>query len=286
MALTRAALALALAVTVACREDEPSVVAAPVRSARASPSAPPGQRPQTRRPDASRTRTGLQPLFGAVPLTTLSVEGFRDAVVSLPLGTSEPVPLYVALHGNFDRPEWQCNVWRDLVGNEAFVLCPRGIPRNDVAQKLDRWTYAAFAMTEAEVLAAVAAVERAYPDRVDATRAALIGFSLGAAHVARLLERHGAEFSRGVLIEGGGRGFSASMARRFAAAGGDAVLFVCAQPVCTSRAQGAKRLLEQNGARARVAYAGNVGHAYDGLVARAVEQNLAWLWRSSAEPAR
>jgi pimeloyl-ACP methyl ester carboxylesterase len=226
----------------------------------------------------------LAPLSAEQPLTRWPVAGFGDAVLSLPRGATKPVPVYVALHGNFDKPEWQCSVWREVLGDSAFVLCPRGVRRADVAKSLDRWTYAAFARTEAEVLAALEVLERIHAPHVDSSRVALIGFSLGAAHAARLLEKHGARFRRAILIEGGDRGFSAGMARKFLGAGGDAVLFVCAQAGCPARAAGTVKLLSAIGVRGRVASAGNVGHTYDGPVAELVGRELAWLW-ATAPPA-
>jgi predicted esterase len=279
MALMRALTLLALSLTSACRDDGAKAPAGNVRASAPAPSA--SERRSSPPGDATVSDGLLAPLSGTEPLVALPVAGFGDAVVSLPLGSRTSVSSYVALHGNFDRPEWQCDVWRGVVGNEAFVLCPRGIARSDVAKNLDRWTYAAFAKTEAEVLAAVAALERAYPGRVDRARMALMGFSLGAAHVARLLERHGDRFPRAVLIEGGERGFTVNMARKFVTAGGEAVLFACAQSVCTSRAKGAAKVLERSGARVRVFSAGNLGHTYDGAVAQGVGENLAWLWASS-----
>src|SRR5688572_24251129 len=48
----------------------------------------------------------------------LDVPGFRTAVVSVPADTSRARRIVVALHGNFDRPEWQCQVWRRIIAAE------------------------------------------------------------------------------------------------------------------------------------------------------------------------
>src|SRR5262245_18804480 len=58
----------------------------------------------------------LPPLQAAEPMLALEVPGFRPAIVSVPTGAREPRPVWLALHGNFDRPEWQCGVWREVTG--------------------------------------------------------------------------------------------------------------------------------------------------------------------------
>src|SRR5688500_18592409 len=49
----------------------------------------------------------LPPKLSGEPLQDLPVPGYGVAVVSMPLGAREPRPVVLALHGNYDRPEWQ-----------------------------------------------------------------------------------------------------------------------------------------------------------------------------------
>jgi predicted esterase len=212
-------------------------------------------------------------------MRSLEVVGHRAAVLAVPRGVRRPVPLYVVLHGNFDRPEWQCEVWRGIVGDGAFVLCPRGVPRSDVAARLDRWTYAALARTEAEVEAAVSALESELGAYLAPGKRVLAGFSLGASHAAGLLRKRARGFIRAVLIEGGDRAWAGASAKAYAAQGGVAVLFGCAQSVCRARAAQAAKTLEAAGIAAKVADAGDVGHTYDGRVAEVVAAELDWLWK-------
>src|SRR5262245_9947598 len=83
------------------------------------------------------------PLAAPSSYETLAVDGgFGRAVVSLPLGSTGKRPVVIAAHGNYDRPEWQCEVWRGIVRNRGFVLCPRGVPRPDSPSRTDiRFTY-------------------------------------------------------------------------------------------------------------------------------------------------
>ncbi|HEY3237631.1 MAG TPA: hypothetical protein VGJ84_23120, partial [Polyangiaceae bacterium] len=122
----------------------------------------------------------LPPLQAAEPTLALEVPGFRTAVVSVPTGAREPRPVWVALHGNFDRPEWQCGVWREVTGAFPFILCPRGSPRTDAPKSLDRWTYLGVAQTEKELEAGLEALRSRFTGYVSDGTVVFLGFSLGA----------------------------------------------------------------------------------------------------------
>src|SRR5947209_312381 len=110
----------------------------------------------------------------------LPVVGFADAIVAAPR-TNEPRPVVVAAHGNYDRPEWQCEVWRGIVGDRAFVLCPRGRPRADSPSPDDvRFTYDGAASLAREVDAGLDALRARYGARVQDGPILYAGFSLGA----------------------------------------------------------------------------------------------------------
>ena len=252
------------------------------------PSATEGSRPRAEPPPAAleagtpgaaapEPAPRLAPLAAAEPLVPLPVEGFKDAVVSLPLGAVEPRPVVVALHGNFDRPEWQCEVWRGIVRGAFFVLCPRGIPRRDAPKQLDRWEYGSLKQTEQELDAALAALSSRYPDYVDPGPVLFTGFSLGAILGVRIVLGSPAKYPRAVMIEGGERGWTAGAARGYAEKGGQRVLFACAQTHCTQAAKPAARQLERAGVGVRIISAGNVGHTYDAQVAEKIASEWDWL---------
>jgi len=225
---------------------------------------------------------GLAPLAADSELIPLEVEGFRDAVVSLPIGATTPRPVVIALHGNYDRPEWQCEVWRSLVGSKAFVACPRGIPRADAPKSEDRWTYGATAKTEAECLAVLDALKQKYPEHASIERVVFSGFSLGAIQGRTIVSKHAARFRRVVLTEGGYEAWSLGLAKKWASGGVERVLFACGQTACTFGARAAARVAERGGITVRVASGGNVGHTYDGKVAAAIADE--WAWLVAAEP--
>src|SRR5262249_14967874 len=59
-------------------------------------------------------------------LVHLPVPGFGDAAIALPIGTTRPRPIVVAVHGQNSRAEWMCWMAQHVVGSRAFVVCPRG----------------------------------------------------------------------------------------------------------------------------------------------------------------
>src|SRR5262249_55394568 len=120
-------------------------------------------------------------LEAAAPFVSLAVEGFGDAVVSVPIGADGKRPIVIATHGNYDRPEWQCEVWRELVQARAFVLCPRGVARADSPSHDEvRFTYANNRALEREVTAALAALRARFAEFADDGAVVWTGFSLGA----------------------------------------------------------------------------------------------------------
>jgi predicted esterase len=168
-------------------------------------------------------------------------------------------------------------VWREITDGHPFILCPRGIPRGDAPKSEDRWEYGGLAKTEQELLAGLDALRERYGSHLDDGPMLFTGFSLGAILGRHILLKHAARFPRAVLTEGGSEGWSAAVAKRYREAGGQRVLFACGQYACRQAAQGAARVLERQELSARVADGGNVGHTYDGRVARAISDEWEFL---------
>jgi hypothetical protein len=246
-------------------------------SAGASPSAA-GASATTGPPSASAPSTKVvAPLSASAPIIDLPVEGFSSAVVSLPLGATGARPVLIASHGNYDRPEWQCQVWRDIVGADAFILCPRGVARRDSPSADDvRFTYESNARLEQEIGAGLRALGERFPAHVDRGAALYTGFSLGAIMGVSIASRRPALFPRLVLIEGGHDKWTVATAKAFADGGGQRVLFVCAQAGCGAAASSAAQRLTRAGVLARVVRGKDAGHRYDGPVADETKGALSW----------
>ena len=221
---------------------------------------------------------GPPPLDAPEPLISLPVDGFADAVVSLPLGSRRKRPILLATHGNYDRPDWQCDVWRKIIGSRAFVLCLRGASRPDSPSPEDtRYWYLSNLSLEHEVDAAIRALAARYPEYVDVDRPLYTGFSLGAIMGVSIAVRAPARYPRLVLIEGGHEKWTPKAAAMYARGGGKRVLFVCAQTWTANEAKLAAHKLETAGIATRVVHGPDVGHAYDGPTAEETKRNLAWV---------
>jgi pimeloyl-ACP methyl ester carboxylesterase len=217
-------------------------------------------------------------LEAAAPFVDLPIAGFPAAVVSLPLGAKGKRPVLVATHGNFDRPEWQCLVWREIVGDRAFVLCPRGSARRDSPAGDDaRFTYDTNLALEREVSAGLAALHARFPGHADVDQPVYTGFSLGAIMGVSVASRAPAVYPRLVLVEGGHDKWTPAAAAAFAKGGGRRVLFVCSQAWCESAARAAMTRLAAAGVAARVVHGPDVGHRYDGPTAETTKRELSWV---------
>jgi predicted esterase len=215
------------------------------------------------------------------PFVELPVPGYHEAVVSLPLGATSPRPLLVAAHGAGDRAEYHCELWRGIVGDRGFVLCPQGrrtderVPHSEAA-----YFYPNHLVLDKEVRAAIAALRDRYRAHLDDARAVYAGFSQGAIHGALLIALHPEQFPRAALVEGGNGFFdewSPYAARRFRSGGGERVLFGCGSPACVRTANRCAGYLEKVGVETRVAHAEGAGHSYGGTMQTELERNFEWL---------
>jgi predicted esterase len=189
----------------------------------------------------------------------------------------------VATQGNFDKPEWQCDMWRSVVGDRGFVLCPRGILHPNSPSPADpRHKYASNVALEREIHAALGALRERFPEYVDPGPALYAGFSQGAIMGVPILARNPALFPRAVLIEGGYDRWTPDAVKRFADGGGERVLFACGQPLCERAAERSAKALEKGSVTARVVHGVGEGHSYFGKVADEVRRAFAWIVESDA----
>jgi hypothetical protein len=218
------------------------------------------------------------PALTGSPLERLSVAGFRDAIVALPLGTTTKRRVMIAAHGNYDRPEWQCDTWRSILERakqQAFVLCPRGVARTDSPSAEDiRFTYASREKFLAELDAALSAFREKYGAFAEDGPMIYTGFSLGAIYGVAAILRDPAKFPRAVLTEGSHDQWTPAAAATFASKGGQKILFACGQVSCVARSKG----LKLQPIDVRVVHGKNVGHGYDGAVADEIVPMVQWLF--------
>ena len=222
--------------------------------------------PEVDRPDAASGAASVSEGPAAPPdgPFALPVDGFESAVVVPPAPSlPAPAPVIVILHGNFDRPEWQCATWSPVGTSHGWLLCPRGTPRTDVDAALERWTWDGPEAAARETAAALRALRTARSGLVAENHAVLVGFSLGARYAPAVAAADvGLRFASLVLVE---QGFAVTSAEVQAAreAGVERVLYVCGERTeCPTRAEAASVRWRRAGAAVDVLVMEGVGHAY------------------------
>jgi pimeloyl-ACP methyl ester carboxylesterase len=232
--------------------------------------------PGCSRAPASKSES-LAPLTAPSWRIELAVEGFGSAIAALPLAAARPRPVLIALHGDADRPEWQCGSWRGVVGSRAFVLCPRGRPRQDGSTTEVRYTLGSVDETERELRAALAALKRRFGEHVARGPVLLAGYGRGVEAASALARQQPSFFSRVVLIAGEPSAWSPSLAALFGKQGGERVLFVCASAECRAEAELRAALTRRTGAHAKVSAPADLGPWFDATMTSALRGELPWL---------
>jgi len=226
----------------------------------------------------------LPPLPSGSGFARLLVPGFQSAVVAWPKTTPDPeaarLPIVIAAHGSYDQPEWNCEVFAQVLSGRGVVLCPRGKLRWDTPAEpamLRFYFPSVGGWLRREIDAAVTALTTNAPQRVAPAPIVYIGFSQGAILGAPIVIEDPRRFPRVILVEGGHDAWTAEGARRYARGGGERVLFACGRASCRASAERAAAQLKAAGVHTRVVYAADQGHTYDGGVQAAIAASLPWL---------
>ncbi|MFO8070723.1 MAG: hypothetical protein R6V85_02505 [Polyangia bacterium] len=212
------------------------------------------------------------------------MEGFRPASHVGPDESGEwPRPVTVVLHGNYDRPEWECDLWKNVAGFHGWVLCPRGVPTPWAEPSLDRWTYKGRAAVAREIEAALSALEERYPGRVSRDEMVLAGFSLGAILAPALAVDEPGRYDVLFLVEGGTKKLDRRWILSLKKAGVRGVGLAMSGAGRRNIARGAARRLDRLGLGAAFVDMSGAGHAYSDDFARAGRAAVEKLLETSRE---
>jgi len=204
-------------------------------------------------------------------LRALSVPGFQAALLFSPAGAA-PRPLVVAAHGAGGSAEWECEYWRRLTQERAFVLCLQGTP---LGGSYSGYYYRDHRALNREFIAAERAARVAEP-RILAGSGLYAGFSQGATMGTPILAEHATAFPYAVLIEGF-TPWNVPGGRKFVRGGGRRVLLACGSKECAAVAKTSERWLRAAEAQVRSEYARGAGHTPAGPVMELVASALPWL---------
>jgi predicted esterase len=249
----------------------------PVAAARAPTSATPAESHVSEAPPAP------PPLTASAPLVEIDLElkNAKPAVVSLPLGSTDARPVIVVTHGAGGRATTHCKMWRGIVEDRGFIVCPRGVPMYPYEPPHESgYYYDGHPKLAIEIEAALAALVATYGDRVDAERPVFAGYSQGANMGALVLPGHAARFGSAVLWEGGVgeyQEWNVQVARKFAERGGTRVLLACGRADCFKAAERTAHYMKRGGLEPQVVFVPGAGHTYAGELGRRVKSRFAWL---------
>lgn len=224
--------------------------------------------------DSTKATSEATPLTSEQPIVELPMKGRNAAVVSLPLQARTRKPVLVAAHGRDDVPQPLCEMWRGLVGDRAFVVCPTGVPSPNVAGS---FTYDSDVALADEIDAAIDALREKFPNHVDDGPLVYAGFSLGSFQGVRVVNRDPGRTPRVILIEGGHDPWTEDLIATFADGGGQRVLFVTGQAVNEQRSKTIAAELLRAGIGARVVHAEDAGHVYTGSVREKLAEAFDWV---------
>ena len=197
------------------------------------------------------------------PLLHLDVEGFATAVYTEPVQpTLKAQPVTVVLHGNYDRPEWECEVWKTVAGFYGWVVCPRGIPTPWAKKSEDRWMYRGSEQTAKEIDAVLTALKNKYPGSVAETNMVLAGFSLGAILAPHIVIRQPNRFTALFLVEGGLETLDKHYARALTRSGITAIGFAMSSPKLRNLAKTLVPLFQKQGLKTEYVDMAGAGHDY------------------------
>ena len=222
------------------------------------------------RADAPATSPPSPPL-PPIPGEWIQPEGDLGFIAP-PIGSTEPRPVIVAVHGMGDCPEWECAAWRAVFGPRPFIVCPRGRPW----QVNFAWSSSEHIRHSIDAL--LDAAEARYGAHLDPAHRIYVGFSQGAILGARVVRRDPDHYQYAIFQEG----FDDALAQRPAAAalkkaGVIRVLFGCSQGGCKWPRLPIRAALEGAGIEARVNDAGPRGHTIDDAVIQSVKHDIPWL---------
>jgi pimeloyl-ACP methyl ester carboxylesterase len=204
------------------------------------------------------------PLTATESVIDLPLTGFLSAVATIPVGSSGPRPIAVAVHGMSDGPQWACPLWRGILGGGVFILCPRGVKEHDqprgVTPGTTYYTFTTWEALDAEIEVGLAALHERFPGRLDDGPPLYVGFSLGARLGISIALAHPGRYPRLVLSEGGHDAWTSATAQRFAESGGARVLFACGDLACVAEAKPKVALLDTAGIHVKLVYGAGSGH--------------------------
>jgi hypothetical protein len=210
-----------------------------------------------------RSRSGALPALTATAwLVPLPIAGFGEAKVAVPLGAQRARPLLIAIHGEVDRPEWQCGSYRGITHGRSFILCPAAPPSAEESPR--------------ELRGAISALKQRFGAHLARGPVVLAALGPGVERALSLALEEPSFFSHLVLVNGSLARLTPAFATRYGQAGGKRVLVVCSPGGCDPDSDIRVQSLRPPGVESRLIVPPK-GQGLDADVASAIEKQWSWL---------
>jgi pimeloyl-ACP methyl ester carboxylesterase len=208
--------------------------------------------------------------------------------VSVPLGTREPRPIMVAIHGGSERPERACAAWRRVTEAYPFVVCPRGWGGTE-----SRLGWRKSSDTAERIARVVAATKKTFGTWVKETPSVVLaGFSMGGSQVALLARKDPKTYRRIAVGDSAHDPRPAlTFSRDWRKGGGERAVFLCTTSGCEPSFRAAARNVANASAPARLNIAATQVHGLSEQVVQSMRRDWPWLiegaegWETYVAPA-
>jgi len=201
---------------------------------------------------------------------SLPIGEARDAIYYAPATKEAELPVVVMLHGMCALPEYECGAFRAGTTGRAWLLCPAGPTPCQGGGAM--WSGPDARLREV-VTRALSALHERHPS-ASRERTALVGYSLGASAVQRLVAREQAGFSHIMFLNAGtvvaAEPLRRAGVRRVALVAGD-------RDMSAPKLKASTRRLQAGGMSAQFFSLKDTGHFFDPTSESRLVDPLGWL---------
>ena len=205
----------------------------------------------------------LVPLTAPRKIDRLELAHFESASVAIPLGTRWSRPVVVAIHGDAESPETECEAWSAITESGYFVLCPalRAASSGDAGASIPPCS--SVECLADEIREAIVVLRKRFGRYVARNEVVLSGFDNGAARAVPIALQNPAVFPVLWLVNGGLKQWATALSTNYVERGGKLLGIVCSDVVCESDTLRVEASARAAGLKTVVVKPGPLGMTWD-----------------------